>query len=243
VGDGGAFDYLGRVIFAGRQERSRKVLEWGSGGVSPRGWCLYPPSTAFFLLFIDVVYIPFILFPNRHSPGGFRHYRWLLLQDVSSLDVGGQQTSDSNMRTRGLLVKLYTNSQDFARFEDLQEGHVVLLTDLKLLVLTNDSDAEAADDSEREGRPPPITARSITLSRSTNFTQIYIFDQPPVAGEDDAVEAHVRDVQARYLAKRTLVLGRLRTMLMGITHTLLCVCWSTDTRCRSGTARCRNGWQ
>ena len=51
VGDGGAFDYLGRVIFAGRQERSRKVLEWGSGGVSPRGWCLYPPSTAFLLFY------------------------------------------------------------------------------------------------------------------------------------------------------------------------------------------------
>lgn len=169
VEDGGAFDYLGRVIFAGRQERSRKVLEWGSGGVSPRG-----------------------------CSGGFRHYRWLLLQDVSSLDAGGQQTSDSNMRTRGLLVKLYTNSQDFARFEDLQEGHVVLLTDLKLLVLTNDNDAEAADDSERQGRPPPVSARSITLSRSTNFTQIYIFDQSPAAGGDDAVEAHVRDVQARY---------------------------------------------
>jgi hypothetical protein len=50
VEDGGAFDYLGRVILAGRQERSRKVLEWGSGGVSPRGWCLYPPSTAFTIL-------------------------------------------------------------------------------------------------------------------------------------------------------------------------------------------------
>lgn len=146
------------------------------------------------------------------------------------------------MRTRGLLVKLYTNSQDFARFEDLQEGHVVLLTDLKLLVLTNDNDAEAADDSERQGRPPPVSARSITLSRSTNFTQIYIFDQSPVAAGDDAVEAQARDVQARYLAKRSRVLGRSRTTLMAITHTLLCVCLSTDTRCQSGTARCRNGW-
>jgi hypothetical protein len=104
------------------------------------------------------------------------------------------------MPTRGLLVKLYTNSQDFARFESLQEGHVVLLTNLKLLVLTD----KAGDDKDGDDTAPPVTGgeatggpRVITLSRSTNFTQLYIFNQSPITAGDN-LEAHVREAMARY---------------------------------------------
>jgi len=154
--DGGSFDFIGRVIFCGRQERSRKVPEW-SGEVSAHGLA-----------------------------GGMRHHRWLLLLDMESLAL----ESFEHLRTKGLLVKLFTNSQDFAQFDSLQEGCVVLLTDLKRVVLVDENVQEGEEESDQ----PSASARSITLSRSTNYTQIYVFARPPMSGD---VESRVHEAVSK----------------------------------------------
>jgi len=121
-----------------------------------------------------------------HSAGGMRHHRWLLLLDMESLAL----ESFEHLRTKGLLVKLFTNSQDFAQFDSLQEGCVVLLTDLKRVVLVDENVQEGEEESDQ----PSASARSITLSRSTNYTQIYVFARPPMSGD---VESRVHEAVSK----------------------------------------------
>lgn len=85
------------------------------------------------------------------------------------------------MRSRGLLVKLFTNSQDFdLLFSELKEGHVILLTDLKLVTFKNHADP---------------SAHAIVLSRSTNFTQIYILGGPEANAD---VETDIANTLSTY---------------------------------------------
>ncbi|KAL6062145.1 hypothetical protein QOT17_012393 [Balamuthia mandrillaris] len=166
------FDYVGVIVFVGRQERTRRQPD-----------------------------------ANSAQRTTFSHYRWIELWDLSHCAQQQITTPTTNNKKRtGLKVKVFTTSQSFDVFANLQEGSVVLLSNLKTFAVDTNKEPEE-DEEENEEYQSDNNAKTmkkrVLCCRTTLSTLIYNFgkdkDEYGEEEEDDipqrwhpSTRAHIR---------------------------------------------------